>query len=445
METPPLETQPGKKLTRTVWIALLLLGFSGQLAWAVENQFFNTFLYNEITPDPQAISWMVAITAFVSTTTAILMGNLSDRTRSKWGRRRPYLVIGYVIWGIFTGLFSSSALFSSVSAGVFMAILLDSIMTFFGATANDAAFNAYVTDVTNKENRGRVSGILEIMTWISILFVYGGSGLIIEAVGYPVFFYAVGGIVLLVGLITAPMLKEPPVTEPVRGTYWQQLARTFSKENLKVNRDVFLILASSAIFNLATNVFFPYLVVYLQHHLKLPTLQYSILVGVAILVGAIILAYPIGLLVDKWGRFPVAVLAIVLEAVGLFVFSLTKNFIPALFGGLLWLTPMAAYTIAILAWTKDLFPEENRGQFAGYYVLFKVAFAMIPGPLLGGWLAAKYGQAIVIDGNAGTVPPPLIFQVAAGITLLALIPLFFMRRKQKNEARQLAEEQASQI
>jgi len=440
--TNPIEPKPKAKLTRTIWIALLLLGFSGQLAWAVENQFFNTFLYNEITPDPQAISWMVAITAFVSTTTAILMGNLSDRTRPKWGRRRPYLVIGYVIWGVFTGLFSSAALFQSVSAGVFMAILLDSIMTFFGATANDAAFNAYVTDVTTKENRGRVSGILEIMTWISILFVYGGSGLIIEAIGYPVFFYVVGGIVLLVGIITAPMLKEPPITEPVRGTYWQQIARTFSKENLKVNRDVFLILASSAIFNLATNVFFPFLVVYLQHHLKLPTLQYSILVGVAILVGAIILAYPIGLLVDKWGRFQVAVLAIILEAIGLFVFSLTKEFIPALIGGLLWLTPMAAYTIAILAWTKDLFPEENRGQFAGYYVLFKVAFAMIPGPLLGGWLAAKYGQAIVIDGNAGTIPPPLIFQVAAAITLLALIPLLFMRRKQKNEARQLAENES---
>ena len=54
---------------------------------------------------------------------------------------------------------------------------------------------------------------------------------------------------------------------------------------------------------------------------------------------------------------------------------------------------------------------------------------MIPGPLLGGYLAAKYGAAIIIDGNAGTVPPPLIFQVAAVLTLLALIPLLLMRKK----------------
>ena len=45
-------------LDRSVWAALLLLGFAGQLAWAVENQFFNTFMYSEITPDPRPISWM---------------------------------------------------------------------------------------------------------------------------------------------------------------------------------------------------------------------------------------------------------------------------------------------------------------------------------------------------------------------------------------------------
>lgn len=428
MEIPQLETRK-PKIPRTLWLAILFLGFSGQLAWAVENQFFNTFLYKEITPDPRAISWMVSITAIVSTATAILMGNLSDRTRTRWGRRRPFIVVGYVIWGVFTGVFSASALFQSISVGVFMAILLDSIMTFFGATANDAAFNAYVTDITTVENRGRVTGALEIMSWVAFLLVYGGSGFIIDAVGYPIFFYVVGGVVLLVGLITAPMLKEPPIDESVRGTYWQQIGKTFSRKNLKVNRDVFLILAVSAIFNLATNVFFPYLVVYLQYHLKLDTMQYSILVAVAILVGGIIMAYPIGLLVDKWGRFPVAFLAIVLEAVGLLVFSLATDYIPALLAGVMWLTPLAAFTIVALTWTKDLFPDENRGQFAGYYVLFKVAFAMIPGPLLGGWLSNRFGAPIILDGKPGTVPPPLIFQVAAGLTLLALIPLLMMRKK----------------
>jgi hypothetical protein len=47
-------------LSTRIWIALILLGFSGQLAWGVENQFFNTFVYDNILPDPRPISWMVA-------------------------------------------------------------------------------------------------------------------------------------------------------------------------------------------------------------------------------------------------------------------------------------------------------------------------------------------------------------------------------------------------
>ncbi len=219
MENSATPAAPKKRLTRPLWIALLMLGFAGQLAWAVENQFFNTFLYNEITPDPRPISWMVAITALVATLTAILMGALSDRMRTRWGRRKPFLVIGYIAWGIITALFPTSANFGTVSAGVFMAILLDSLMTFFGSSANDAAFNAYVADVTTVENRGKVTGALEIMKWVAILIVYGGAGIVIDLVGYPVFFYIIGGMVLLVGLVTAPLIKEEMPEEKPQGSY----------------------------------------------------------------------------------------------------------------------------------------------------------------------------------------------------------------------------------
>jgi len=49
-----------------------------------------------------------------------------------------------------------------------MAILFDCMMTFFGSTANDASLNAYITDVTTTENRGRVMGVVEILTWVAI-------------------------------------------------------------------------------------------------------------------------------------------------------------------------------------------------------------------------------------------------------------------------------------
>ena len=417
------------RLPARIWIALLAIGFTGQLAWGVENQFFNTFLYNQITPDPRPISWMVAITAVVSTLTALTMGALSDRTRTRWGRRRPYIFVGYLLWGVFTAVFPASALASSIGLGVALAILLDSIMTFFGATANDAAFNAYIADVTTPQNRGRVSGALEIVRWVAFLIIYGGAAVFIEHIGYAGFFMLIGGLVLVSGLAFGPLLAEPPVTERPAVSYRQQLLSTLQPGFLKAHRDIFLVLLALALFNLAQQVFFPYLLIYLQHFIRLPALEYSILVAVAILAGGILMAYPLGWLVDRWGRKPVALLAVFCEALGLLLFSFSRSFLALTLSGILWLTPIAAFTITLMAWTKDLYPEDRRGQFAGYYILFGVLFAMIPGPLIGGWLGSQFGIPAVLDGKPGFIPTPLIFQVSALLTLLAALPLGFTRYK----------------
>ena len=220
------ETAPVFRLNKPLWLALSLLGFAGQLAWAVENQFFNTFLYDRILPDPRPISWMVAASAITATLTTILMGTLSDRTRTRWGRRRPFILIGYLGWGILTALFPAAAIFSPLALAVGMAILFDCLMTFFGSTANDAALNAYVADVTTLQNRGKVTSVLELLTWVAILIVYGGAGLLIQYFGYNAFFYLIGGLVFLLGLAGGLLLREPLLPPAPRSGYWSQIAET---------------------------------------------------------------------------------------------------------------------------------------------------------------------------------------------------------------------------
>lgn len=77
----------------------------------------------------------------------------------------------------------------------------------------------------------------------------------------------------------------------------------------------------------------------------------------------------------------------------------------------------------------DLFPEDKRGQFAGFVILFTVAFTMVPGPLIGGWLSTQYGIPTMLDGQAGYIPTPLIFQVAGLATLLAAIPMAWVKER----------------
>ncbi|MBN1889884.1 MAG: MFS transporter [Thermoflexales bacterium] len=417
-------------LSKPIWIGVALLGLAGQLAWAVENQFFNTFVFDHILPDPRPISWMVAASAVTATVTTILMGTLSDRTRTRWGRRRPFILIGYLIWGILTAAFPLAAFFRPVALAVSMAILFDCFMTFFGSTANDAALNAYATDITTVENRGQVISVLELMKWVAFLIVYGGSGFIIAATNYYVFFYLIGGLVLVLGLAGSGLIREEPASGQPQGSYWGQIADSFRWQNLVSNRDFFLVLLGVSLWAVAQNIFFPYLLIYLQHYVKLDAIESSVIIAIVLLLGGILLAYPLGILVDHWGRKPVALLAVVAEVAGLLLFSLARERLSLIITGLLWIAPLTAWLITTSTWSKDLFPEDKRGQFAGYYLFFWVMLPMVVGPLTGGWLSTRYGIPIELNGQAGYVPTPLLFQVAGVATLLAAFPLLLTGKRQ---------------
>ena len=89
------------KITGRTWAVLILVGLSGQFAWTLENMYFNVFLYNTISTDPAYIAAMVAASAVAATVTTLLMGALSDRA----GKRKPFISVGYVLWGLSTAVF----------------------------------------------------------------------------------------------------------------------------------------------------------------------------------------------------------------------------------------------------------------------------------------------------------------------------------------------------
>jgi MFS family permease len=430
-------------LNKRTWLSIVILGFLGSLAWGVENQYFNTFLYNNITPDPRPISWMVAASAITATFASILMGTFSDRVRYKWGRK-PFLLFGYIFWGILTASFPTAAFFKPISLAIFMAIFFDCAMTFLGSTANDSVFHAYVADITTTENRGKVMGVLEILSWVALLFVYGGAGIVIDKLGYFAFFYIVGGMVLVLGFIAGLLVQENKSEAPViKESYFRQLLSTFKDSRNKLSRDLLLVLIAITLWGVAQQIFFPYLIIYINNYLKMSTMQSSLVIFFAILIGGIGAAYPLGLLVDKWGRKNVTILAILFEAIGLFTFSLARSTIGLIITGILWLAPISAWTIATSAWTKDLFPEDKRGQFGGYVIMFSVAFTMVPGPLIGSWLTTSYGLHTILNGQEAFVPTSLIFQAAAFATLFALIPILMIKSKMKNQSKTIQEAQVN--
>ena len=183
-------------LTSRAWAVMLALALTGQIAWAVENSWFNTFVFDTITPDPRPVAWMVAASAVTATLTTLIMGTLSDRSRTRGGKRRPYILLGYILWGLSTILFPTVAYIKITSLAVGMVVIADSVMTLFGSTANAAAFNAWTVDVATSETRGRVEGVLNLSVFLAQIVAMVAAGMLIDTFGYFIFFYALGGIVL---------------------------------------------------------------------------------------------------------------------------------------------------------------------------------------------------------------------------------------------------------
>ena len=145
------------------YLALIIFSLVGQIAWVIENMYFNVFIYKMFNASAAEISAMVSASAVSATLTTVIVGALSD----KLGKRKVFISLGYILWGISILAFTLvkvdviSAIFptaASVSAiCVTITIVLDCVMTFFGSSANDACFNAWLTDSTDSTNRGRVS------------------------------------------------------------------------------------------------------------------------------------------------------------------------------------------------------------------------------------------------------------------------------------------------
>ena len=75
------------KKSAKFWTTLVLFSLIGQVAWVVENMYFNVFIYNMFGASPSQISFMVGASSVVATLTTIFIGALSDKV----GKRKTFI------------------------------------------------------------------------------------------------------------------------------------------------------------------------------------------------------------------------------------------------------------------------------------------------------------------------------------------------------------------
>ena len=419
-----------KKLSPRVWLTLVLVGLVGQFAWTIENMYFNVYLYNTISTDPGYISAMVGWSAAAATLTTLLMGALSDRV----GKRKLFICGGYLLWGLSTAAFglvtveNAAKLFpaaSAVSAAAVMIVVLDCVMTFFGSTANDAAFNAWITDTVSNENRGKAESVLAILPLISMLVIDGMT----QRGQWQEFFAIFGGLVVLTGLASVFLIPEPAL-EPRRDSYLKNLVYGLRPSVVQENPALYLSFAAFCLFSVAVQVFFPYLIIYMQNYLHFD--GYAIVLGI-VLIFASVVSVLSGRVIDRLGE-----LRCVLPAAGVMLAGLVGMFfarsMPAvILAGCVMMSGYMLVTAILSGVIRDHTPAGKVGHFQGIRMIFGVLLPMILGPAIGAAVIRGSDSTYVELGVTKTVPTPSIFLAAAAVLLLILPPVLALKKKEASK------------
>ncbi len=443
------------KLSKRIWTGILLFMFMGSLAWNVENMYFNTFLsdcvYNEgafgaSLTLTDAINIMVTLSAITAVVTTFIMGTLSEKLRN----RKAFISFGYIAWGIVTALFgfitkeNVANIFGLTDPGkiitvtAWIVVIMDMIMTFMGSTSNDSAFNAWVTDVTTPESRPKVETAFTFMGFIAMaVIMVVGSLAQGGTISYSAFFVGMGAVVAIVGILGVFLIDNPKKfenAEKKNTSYWADLFYGFRPSVIKENSGLYLVLSALCIFNIAFQVFFPYLFVYLGD-VVLPAnadvnfLSAGIIIPAVISVASIVAGIVILMKAAEKSKSVAFLTSSALLVAGLFILSTSTNILTIIVGIAPVLIGYLVLTIQLGASTRDYTPQDNVGLFQGIRMVFSVLIPMVVGPTLGN-IATKN-----TTGVDEVLPTKAIFLYAGVVALFVFIPMIALLKKEKKNAK----------
>lgn len=410
-----------KGINKKFWIALFVFGLVGQIAWTIENMYLNVFIYKMFHASAKDISLMVASSATVATLTTWIMGAVSDY----FGKRKWLICLGYIFWGLSIFGFRFTLL-TSVSLGIQLTILFDCLMTFFGSTANDAAFNAWVTDRGNGTNRGKIEGYNAIFPILSMIVVFGGFmgfNLDLQA-SWETIFTIIGAVIIIIGGLGVLLIEEVP--QPKKDiSFKDMLFYSLKKDVIENNKMLYATLVAFAVFSTSINVFMPYLLLYFEETLLLE--NYVLLFAPATIIAAISTTL-LSNIYDLQGIKLSSTISTAILMIGYVMMILFTN-TPCVFIGTLFIMIGYMFTLSVFgAEVRSRTPENKAGQFQGIRMICQVLIPGVIGPYIGSFLLNNAKTITNSDGTVSFIPNRMIF---VGAAVVGLVLLYVLKRMYK--------------
>ena len=423
---------------RKFYASLIIFSLIGQIAWVVENMYFNVFIYNMFNASPADISAMVAASAIAATVTTLLIGALSD----KLGKRKIFMCAGYILWGIsilsfaFIRVDVIGKLFPAASASaicITLVIIMDCVMTFFGSSANDAAFNAWLTDMTDNTNRGKAEGINAMMPLVAILAVFGGfmSFDLSKSESWTTIFAIIGALVIAIGILGFFIIESNEKKSDENSSYFKNIFYGFRPSVVRENIPLYLYLIAFAIFGISIQIFMPYLIIYYEKTLLMK--DYVLIMAPAIILASVFTVFW-GRAYDKLGFNKSVIPSLAILSLGYILLFAFTNTALVFIGSLLMMCGYLSGAAVFGAVIRDKTPESKAGMFQGLRIIGQVLIPGVVGPMISKEILRNADVIVNNDGTTSFLPSKWIFMGAlVGIAVLAIYLVPVMRSKKSAE------------
>ena len=336
-----------------------------------------------------------------------LFGGLSDKCRSKLGRRRPFILVGTLMAVcLMVGLPLLNDSYFAVPApwklGAFIGLL--GLLLISMATYRSPAV-ALMPDVTPKPLRSKANAIINLMGAVggviyliitSVLYrTKPGDG---EHISYVPLFLIVAGIMLLALFVLLFFVNEPKLcaeqaeyekAHPEENLVQKNENSKTEELPVEVKRSLSFLLVSIALWFIGYNAITTWFTTYAQNVWNMSLGDASLCLTIAT-VGAIASYIPVGNIASKVGRkktilFGVALLASTFFAA--FLYTLVSNqFNPLLYVlfvlvGVAW----ASINVNSLPMVVEMCKGSDVGKFTGLYYTFSMSAQTIT-PIAAGFL-----------------------------------------------------------
>lgn len=376
-------------------IFLLGFGFFGvSVMNALYNSYVPVFLESKFGLATNVIGFFMALDNIAALFIQPPVGAWSDKTRTRIGRRMPFILIGVPL---------SAVAFGLIPVASILPFFVASTTSFFLAMAFwRTPVVALMPDITPSPKRSQANGIINLMGGIGgIIAFLAGSTMYKINPALP--FWVGSGLVIMAALFVFLFIKEPTDYEETeeQPNLIESLREVLSAEEKSPLRLLFAIF----FWFLGYTAIEAFFTLYAKNHLGIPEADGSRLLGHLSLL-FVLFALPSGFIGGKLGRRTTILTGILLLAAMIFGISITPvstltqvlTKLPVLgeilgisvflmIAGIAW----ALININSLPMVVDMTSAARIGTFTGLYYLFSTLSA-ITGPISNGTLIQLAGN-----------------------------------------------------